>query len=162
MLKLLRISILTISTLAFWAAWYGMPELLTPESVKWLSAIFTVLWGLELLFFRRLNEVSNVSGLSTREHERLVIRLEKIRRRIWWIGCIGMASALLNWFLAALGLPSSSAAYAAMAGALFGISLSYLVLIPFWFSETQQFIDAARLQAETQKRRDEAVKNITG
>ena len=160
MLRLFRILILAFSTLAFWLAWYGLPELLTSESVRWLSAIFTVLWALELLFFRRLNEASSVTGLSTREHERLVLRLAEIRKRIWWIGLVVMASAIVNWLLAALGLPSSSATYAAMVGALFGISLSYLVLIPYWFSEVQSFIDSARLQAETLKRREDALKGL--
>lgn len=162
MLKFLRLGILLLCPLLFGAAWYLLPALLASEAVRWLSAVFTAVWGLELLFFRRLSEVSAVSGLSTREHERLAMRLAAIRKRVWWIGAIGLACSALNWLLAMLELPASSPLYAAAVGMLFGISVSYLVLVPAWFNESQAFIDKVRLQAETEKRRQEVLKGLKG
>jgi hypothetical protein len=81
----IRLAVLISAPLFFWAAWYTAPALLEAEGLKWLSGLVALLWGLEFYFFRRLSEVSNVQGITTKEHERLVLRLTRLRKRVWWI-----------------------------------------------------------------------------
>lgn len=160
MLKALRLLTLLITPLVFWGAWYVVPNILDAQGLRWLSGIVTVLWALEFYFFQRLSVVSSVDGLSSKEHERLVLRLASIRRRVWWIGGIGLACALLMWLMAAMQLPASSPIYAALAGVLFGISLSYLILVPVWVNESQGFIDEVRRQDVLAKKRAETLKTL--
>lgn len=160
MLKAFRILLLLFTPLVFWGAWYVVPEMLNGQGLRWFSGLVTILWGLELLFYQRLGDVSKVDGLSSREHERLVMRLAAIRRRVWWIGGVGLFSALTIWLLAMLQLPATSPFFAAAVGVLFGISLSYLVLIPAWFNESQNFIDEVRRQDVLSKKRAESVKEL--
>ncbi len=160
MLKVLRLLTLLVTPLVFWGAWYVVPGILDAQGLRWLSGIVTVLWGLEFYFFQRLGAVSSIDGLSSKEHERLVLRLAAIRRRVWWIGGVGLACALTIWLLAALQLPTSSPLYAGAVGVLFGISLSYLILIPGWVNESQNFIDEVRRQDVLAKKRAEAAKSL--
>lgn len=162
MFKVLRLLTLLITPLVFWGAWYVVPDLLDAQGLRWLSGIVTILWGLEFYFFQRLGGVSAVDGLSSKEHERLVLRLASIRRRVWWIGGIGLACALLIWLMAAMQLPASSPIYAALVGILFGISLSYLILIPGWVNESQGFVDEVRRQDVIAKKRAENSKTLRG
>lgn len=161
MLKALRLLTLFITPAFFWGAWYVLPGILTTENLRWLSGVVTILWGFEFYFFQRLSQVSSVDGLSSREHERLVLKLASIRRRVWWIGGIGLMSSICIWLLAAVGLPMDSPIYASLVGVLLGISLSYLILIPGWLNESQHFIDDARKRDVFAKRREESVKNLT-
>lgn len=160
MLKALRLLTLLLTPVAFWAAWYIVPGVLDAQGLRWLSGIVTVLWGLEFYFFQRLGAASSVSGLSSKEFERLVLRLAAIRRRVWWIGGIGLICALTIWLLTALQLPLSSPLYAAAVGVLFGICLSYLILIPGWVNESQKFIDEARRQEAMAQRRAKMAKDL--
>lgn len=160
MLKALRLLTLFVTPLVFWGVWHVAPDVLDAQGLRWLSSIVPALWGLEFYFFRRLDAVSSVDGLSSREHERLVLRLAEIRRRVWWIGGIGFFCALMIWILAALQLPTSSPTYAAAVGVLFGISLSYLILIPVWFNESQSFLDEVRRQDALTKKRADIVKDL--
>lgn len=160
MLKALRLLTILFTPLLFWGAWYVVPGVLDAEGLRWLSGIVTVLWALEFYFFQRLSAVSSVDGLSSKEHERLVWRLASIRRRVWWIGGIGLVCSLLIWILAAMQLATSSPLYAALAGVLFGISLSYLILIPGWVNESQHFIDEVRRQDLLTKKRADTSKTL--
>lgn len=160
MLKILRILVLFCTPLTFWGAWYLVPGLLDAAGLRWLSGVVTVLWGLEFYFLQRLTAVSAVDGLSSKEQERLVFRLAAIRRRVWWIGGIALACSALIWIITAIELPFASPVYATLVGVLFGISLSYLMLIPFWVNESQSFIDKVREEDLKVKRRAEAVQNL--
>jgi hypothetical protein len=151
---------LVITPLVFWGAWYIAPGLLDGQSLKWLAGSVSVLWGLEFYFFQRLSAVSSVDGLSSREHERLVFRLAAIRKRIWWIGGVGLASSFVIWILATMNLPTNSPLYAGAAGFLVGVSLSYMVLIPGWLNESHDFIDEAKRQDTLAKKRVEATKAL--
>lgn len=153
MLKALRILALLGTPLVFWGAWYVMPGVLGSSGLRWMAGIVTVLWGFEFYFFQRLSVISSVDGLTSKEHEKLVLRLASLRKRVWWIGGIGMISSVLIWIMAAQELPTTSPIYAALVGFLFGISLSYMILIPGWFNESQHFIDEVR-------RRDSLAKKI--
>lgn len=157
MLRAVRWLLLLLTPFVFWGAWYIVPDLLGSTGLRFLSGIVTVLWGLEFWFFQRLSALSP-EGLTSRESDRLLYRLAQIRRRIWWIGGIGLASALCIWLLVELQLPIVSPIYAAMVGVLFGISLSYLILIPGWVNETQQFVDRVRRDEQLAKRRAETAK----
>ncbi|MFZ4537826.1 MAG: hypothetical protein ACOYNV_16105 [Propionivibrio sp.] len=147
--------------LLFFAAWHVMPAVLDSDGLRWLSGIVTILWALEFYFFQRLTAVSMVDGLSSKEHERLILRLASLRKRVWWVGGIGLSCALLIWLLASSGLPLSSPVYAAMAGILFGVSLSYLILIPGWIGESQHFVDRVKYRDSMAKKRDDAVKAMS-
>lgn len=160
MLKLARLIVLIATPIFFWGAWYYAPSLLEADGLRWLSGVVTILWALEFYFFRKLGDVSAVQGISTREHERLVLRLASIRKRVWWIGGIGLICALTMWVMSALKLPLSSPIYAGLVGVLFGISLSYLILIPGWFNESQEFIDEARRRDAQIKKQAEITKAI--
>lgn len=158
MWKAIRLAVLISAPMFFWAAWYIAPALLEAEGLKWLSGLVTLLWGLEFYFFRRLSEVSNVQGITTKEHERLVLRLARLRKRVWWIGGIGFVCSSLIWLLAALKLPATSPFYASLVGILVGISISYLILIPGWLNETQEFIDKTRQIEAIKKKQAEIAK----
>ncbi|MBP6894316.1 MAG: hypothetical protein KBC94_07830 [Pseudacidovorax sp.] len=162
MLQAARLLTIFLTPLVFWGAWYVVPDLLAASGLRWLSGIVTVLWGLELWFFQRLSGLGPQEALSSRENERLVYRLASIRRRVWWIGGIGLVCAVAIWLLVELQLPTSAPIYAAMVGVLFGISVSYLILIPGWVNESQAFIDEVKRQEVLKKRRDEAAKVLTG
>ena len=152
MLKALRILVLVVTPLIFCAAWYLAPTLLSAEALRWLSGLVAVLWALEFYFFRKLGDVSAVQGITSKEHERLVIKLSLLRKRIWWVGGIGLICSVIIWVLATLSLPATSPIYASMVGVLVGISLSYLILLPGWFNESQEFIDEARRQEASKKK----------
>lgn len=158
MLTAFRLISLLITPVVFWGAWYFLPDLLTKEWLQWLSGIGGVLWALELYFLERLGSVTAVQGLTTRERERLLLRAAVVRRRVWWIGIVALACAGLIWLMAAMDLPTSSPLYAALVGVLFGINLSYLVLIPAWLNESQEFIERLNHEEQTKAKRDE-VKN---
>lgn len=160
MLKAARLLAILVTPILFWAAWYVVPGLLAADGLRWLSGVVTVLWGLELYFLQRLSGVSSVEGLTSKEHERLVHRLSSIRSRVWWIGGVGLTCAITIWLLVEMKLPTSSPVYAAMVGVLFGISISYLILIPGWVNESQAFVDEVRRQEILAKRRAEASKAL--
>ena len=159
MWKAIRLTVLLVVPLLFWGAWYAAPALLEAEGLKWLSSLVALLWGLEFYFFRRLSEVSNVQGITTKEHERLVLRLSHLRKRVWWIGGIGFICSSLIWLLAALKLPAASPFYASLVGVLVGISISYLILIPGWLNETQEFIDKTRQSEAIKKKQADIAKS---
>lgn len=161
MLKILRLITLFVTPLIFIISWYVTPGLLDPSGIRWLSGIVTVLWALEFFFFQRLIVMSSVEGLSSREHERLVAKLNALRRRVWWIGGIGLICSLLTWVIAALQMTTSSPLYAALVGVLFGISLSYLILIPGWLGESQSFIDELKRRDSLEKKRAAVVKDLS-
>ena len=152
MLKIVRLLVLVTTPLFFWGAWHVAPELLDADGHKWLSGLVALLWGLEFYFFRKLSEVSAVQGITSKEHERLIFKLASFRKRVWWIGGIGFVCSAVIWLLAASKLPMTSPFYASMVGVLVGISISYLILIPGWLNETQEFIEKAR-QAEALKKK---------
>lgn len=160
MMKFLRLLALFFTPLLFFGAWYVMPSLLNPEGLRWMSGIVTVLWGLEFYFFQKLAAVTSVDALSTKEHERLLLRLASLRNRVWWVGGIGLLCAIAMWLLAASGLSLTSPIYAAMAGVLFGISLSYLILIPGWIGESHSFMDKLKFRESQEKKRQEALKSL--
>lgn len=160
MLKALRLFVLIITPLIFCAAWYLAPTILKAEALRFLSGLVAILWALEFYFFRKLGEVSSVQGITSKEHELLVIRLALLRRRIWWIGGIGLVCSVIIWILATLGLPATSPIYASMVGVLVGISLSYLILLPGWFNESQAFIDEARRQEALKKKLADVTKTL--
>jgi len=159
-LKAARLIAIVVIALLFWCAWYVVPDLLATDKLRWLSGVVTVLWALEFYVLQRLSAVSAVEGLTSKEHERLVLRLASIRRRVWLISVMCLVCAVTTWLLAELRLPMSSPLYAAMMGLLLGISVSYLILVPGWVNESQAFIDEARRQDVLVKRRQETVKSF--
>ena len=90
MYTLLRLIALVLPTLLFWAAWYVLPALVEPASLRWFSGIVTVLWALEFYFYQRLSGLSTLPGLSSRERDRLHLRLSEIRSRVWRVGAMGL------------------------------------------------------------------------
>lgn len=160
-LKILRLLTLIITPLTFLGAWYVVPGILDATGLRFLSGVVTFLWGLEFYFFQRLSTISAVDTLSSSENNRLLLRLATLRKRVWWIGGMGLISALLLWFMTAMELPMTSPVYATMVGVLLGISLSYLILIPGWLNESQRFIDEIKRRDVLTKKRAEAVKLMT-
>ncbi|GAB1382604.1 hypothetical protein MASR1M50_09230 [Burkholderiales bacterium] len=158
----LRLIALALPTLLFWAAWHVLPELLEPVSLRWFSGIVTVLWALEFYFYQRLSGLSGLPGLSSKERDRLLFRLSDIRWRVWRIGTLGLVCSIALWVLAALNLPASSSLYAALAGFLVGVSLSYLALIPRWLDEVQRFQDEVQRQHMVEQERAELLKTLNG
>jgi len=155
MLRFFRLLVIVVLPCAFYGAWYVAPQLLETESLRWLAGIVAILWTLELLFYKKLEDVGSVQGISTKEHERLLLRLMNLRKRVWWVGGIGLACSLMIWLLTALKLPATSPLYASFVGLLLGFSLSYLILIPSWLSESQAFIDETKRQEAIRKKRAE-------
>lgn len=160
MLKIIRLAILVITPIIFYGVWFVVPVLMQPDTTKWLLGIIVPLWGLELYFFQQLGDVSTVKGLSSKERQRLKLRLDYIRRRVWWVGGIATLCSLAIWIMIVMGLTADSPIYAAFTGFLFGVTISYLVLIPGWFGEIHGLIDDARNRDDLSKRREEELKNI--
>lgn len=153
MLRFFRLLIIVLLPIAFCGAWYVAPQLLEAESLRWLSGVVAILWALELGFYKKLEDVGSVQGISTKEHELLLLRLLSLRKRVWWVGGVGLACSLVIWLLTALKLPGTSPLYASMVGGLLGISLSYLILIPSWLNESQAFIDETKRQDAIRRKR---------
>ena len=160
-LKIFRIFALLFTPLLFLGLWYVAPQVLGAEGLRWLSGLVAILWGLEFYFFQRLSTISAVEGLSSSENSRLLLRLKSIRKRILWIGGIALLCSILLWLMTAMDLPIKSPTYAAMVGALIGINLSYLILIPGWLAESQDFIDDIKRREILAKKRAENVKQMT-
>jgi len=153
MLRLLRLFIIGVMTGAFWAAWYSFPDVLEPDSITWMAGVGTCLWGLEFYFYQRLSQVSPDMTFTSEQNARLCLRLASIRNRVWWTGAIVLVCSFLIWLLARTNLPISAPIYAALLGFLLGINLSYLVLIPFWFSELLRFSDERRRRTILREKR---------
>lgn len=51
--------------------------------------------------------------------------------------------------------------FAAAAGFLFGVSLSYLIIIPGWINETQSFLDLVQRRKSLDKDKEELLKSIS-
>ena len=162
MYTLLRLIALVLPTLLFWAAWYVLPALVEPASLRWFSGIVTVLWALEFYFYQRLSGLSTLPGLSSRERDRLHLRLSEIRSRVWRVGAVGLVCSAALWVLAAMNLPATSSLFAALAGFLVGVSLSYLAVIPRWLDELQRFQDEVQQQHMVEQKRAEVLKTFNG
>jgi hypothetical protein len=162
MYTLLRLSAIAVPTLLFWAAWHVLPALVESTSLRWFSGIVTVLWALEFYFYQRLSALSSLPALSSKERERLHLHLSKIRARVWRVGAMGLVCSVALWVLAAMNLPAASAIFAAVAGFLVGVSLSYLAVIPRWLDELQRFQDKVQQQHMVEQKRAEALKTFNG
>lgn len=161
MLKLLRLAVIVLSAAFFAGTWYVAQSLLEPFWLRWFSGIVTVLWALQIQVWMRLGAVADVRGLSSREHERLNLRLRTLRMRIWWVGAVGLASSVLMWVMAAMNLATQAPLYASFFGLLFGVSLSHLVLVPVWMNEAQAFIDEMKRRDELAKQRQQMLQAMS-
>lgn len=75
---------------------------------------------------------------------------------------MGLVCSVALWVLAAMNLPAASAIFAAVAGFLVGVSLSYLAVIPRWLDELQRFQDKVQQQHMVEQKRAEALKTFNG
>lgn len=158
--RLIRVCSIAVATVTAWGAWYVSPGLLAGENLRYASGIVAVLWGLEFWLFQKVTALSGLEGLTSREGQRLVHKLRGIRKRIWWIGGMGLLSSVAIYLLAEFKLPASSPTYAAMVGVLIGISISYMILIPAWVEDVQGFIDRVKLEELEAKSRAKAADQL--
>lgn len=160
MLRVARLLVIICVPLLFWMGWWVSPSLVSPENMRFLGAIFVLVWGISFHFLRRCSELSNLSGLNGREHERLVFKLGQIRLRVWWIGAIALVSSFLIWLIGSMSGTATGEFAPIAIGVLVGISLSHLIVIPGWFNEIYAFTDKVRLCEERKKRAEAALKQI--
>lgn len=161
MIQAIRILVLTICTLLFWGAWYLFPSLFESGRFSSLVAVGAIIWTADLFFLRKLSELSSLDGLNNSERERLLEKLENLRRRVWWTGGIGSFCSAVIWILVSSELAKQSPFNAAAVGFFVGVSLSYLVLIPFWFNEVQRFIERVNHDKATRASQEAEIGKLT-
>jgi hypothetical protein len=105
-MQLLRLLIIVLTSLFFWGAWYVLPAILEAKEISWLSGGCPLLWGLEFYFLQRLSQISSCKILSAKENERLRLRMNGIRKRVWWAGGVILSCSILIWIMAAANLPA--------------------------------------------------------
>lgn len=160
MLRLLRIGVIAGCAALFWGAWYVAPGMLSPTALYYFLGIWVPTWGLALLFYRKLSELSTLKELKSRPNHRLNLVLPEIRGRVWWLASVGSLSSLVLWILASTDIAKQSAIYGLAAGLLVGIELSYLILLPFWFNEVHRFVERIKLDDNVTQRRDSLLKEL--
>ncbi len=161
MRQFLRVMIILIMPALLWAGWRVSPDLVSIASMRYLGAVFTLVWGIALFFLTKTADLSTLPGLSGHEHERLVLKLAHIRKRVWWIGGIALISAFLVWLIGSLPDLAQSAIAPISVGFLVGVGLSHLIVLPGWFAELYAFTDTIRLRNERNKRTELALKQIS-
>lgn len=159
MFLLIRITILVLVPLLFYCAAQTWSPLVEKESLRYLAVVFSVVWGGVLWIFNKLNDVAKVDGLVARERERLRDATQGIRHRLWWISgvCLGSAG---SFFLLSAATETDRNVVAIASGALIGIALSYLVVVPRWHEELQSFIEKVRDREEQRKELERAMKDM--
>lgn len=161
MIRLLRIGLIVGSASLFWGAWYVAPVLLSTTALYFFLGIWVPTWGLALLFYKKLSELSTLKELKARPNHRLNLVLPEIRGRVWWLAGVGSISSLVLWILASTGMAIQSPLYALAAGLLVGVELSYLVLLPFWFNEVHNFVERVKLDDNVTQRREGLLKELS-
>lgn len=156
----LRLFFLVAFPLLFWAAWHATPELIGKEAILWLIGIMVLFAGLEAYLFQKVTDLHAVNGLDTKERDYLRMKITDAKRRIYYMCAVGLVAILVLWALAMLGLPVQSPAYAAAAGFLVGICLSYIALAPFWLSEIHDFVANAHDRVVDRQRRAEELAKL--
>lgn len=160
MLVFIRLLIIVTTPALLWLGWTMSPEIISASNMRYLGGVFLAVWGMTFHFFRKCADLSALPGLSGREQERLVWRLADIRKRIWWIGGIGLIVGCLVWFVGSVPDYSRTAMAPLSIGLLVGIGLSYLVILPGWFNELHAFTDSVRLREDKKKRAEATLKQI--
>lgn len=160
MFKILRWAIIVSVPALLYAAWCVSPGLINQTNMRWLGGVFVLVWGPAMLFLTKTADLSNLPGLNGREMERLVLMLADIRRRVLWIGAISLISTVAVWLITAMPDLDKSPAAPLLVGFLVGLGLSYLVILPGWFSEVAAFTDKLRERNEKKKRAELALKQI--
>ncbi len=160
MLVLLRLLIIVVTPVLVWLGWTMSPDIISASNMRYLGGVFLVVWGLAFNFFRKCSDLSALPGLNGHEQERLVWKLADIRKRIWWIGAIGLIAGCLVWFFGSVPQHSRPELAPLSIGLLVGIGLSYLVILPGWFNELHAFTDAVRLREDKKRRTEQALKQI--
>lgn len=160
MLQVLRLTVILTMPVVLWAGWRVAPDLISIANMRYLGAVFTLVWAIALLFLTKTADLSGLSGLSGHEHEKLMLRLAHIRRRVWWIGGIALTCAVLVWFVGSFPEAEASPLAPLSVGFLVGVGLSYLLVLPGWFNELYAFMDTIRLRNERNKRTESALKQI--
>lgn len=161
MLFLFRLFSLIATPLFFAAVWYVAPVLLDTGKLLSLSGVLGSAWALQLAFLQRLTIATMADGLTAKEQERLENRLDTLRMRVWESGGIFLSCFFSMWMLTAFDLQKQSPAYAAAAGFLIGVGLSYLIQTANVYQESSRFLDAVKRRDNIAKKRSEAVKSMT-
>lgn len=160
MIQAIRLLIIAVCPAILWIGWMASPELISPGNMRYLAGVFVAVWGLTFHFFRKSAELSSLQGLSGREQERVVWLLADIRRRIWWMGGIGLIAGCLVWLIGSSSSVSSSPVAPIAIGLLVGIGLSYLAILPGWFNELYAFMDQIKLREDRKRRTEATLKQI--
>lgn len=160
MITILRLAIILIVPTLLWVCWSVSPEIISPGNMRFLGALFLFVWTYIFHFFRKIGDISSLPGLTWREQERVVYRLARIRKRIWWIGAVVLFSGILVWFIGSTPIFAESVFAPLSIGLLLGIGASYLAIIPGWFNELHDFIDTVRLREDKKRRAEATLKQI--
>lgn len=160
MIQTVRLLIIVFCPALLWLGWVASPELISPANMRYLAGVFVAVWGLTFHFFRKSAELSGLQGLNGREQERVVWLLADIRKRIWWMGGIGLIAGCLVWLIGSSPAITSSPVAPIAIGLLVGIGLSYLAILPGWFNELYAFMDQVKLREDRKRRTESALKQI--
>ena len=156
-MKVWRILLIFLAPLLLTGASVVFPPLLSSESLRWMSGIVSVLWALEMYFLRHLESVSGVDGLTAKERERLTLRLESVRRRIWSVGIMCLFCSVVLLVISSSGWSPQPMWAVLCVGCLVGVCVYYLSVIPVWYAEAQSFIDKARARVSQNKERERLI-----
>lgn len=156
-----RLLVLIFVPLIFVGAWHIAPTLFETASLLSLSGILSLVWALQLAFLQKLTLASMGDGLTSKEQERLDNRLVILRKRVWQCGGICLSCFLTMWLLTAFDLPKRIPEYAAAAGFLIGVGISYLIQTASIYQESAQFMDEVKRRDNLTKRRAEVEKTMS-
>lgn len=161
MIQTVRLLIIIFCTALLWMGWVALPELISLANMRYLAGVFVAVWGLTFHFFRKSAELSSLQGLDGREQERVVWLLAHIRKRIWWMGGVGLFAGCLVWLIGSSPAISTSPIAPIAIGLLVGIGLSYLAILPGWFNELYAFMDQVKLREDRKRRTETALPHCT-
>lgn len=162
MLIAIRIGILVVCPVIFYAAVLAFPSLAEAESLKILAPLGGVVWALNLYFLRKLGDLATLEGLTNRERERLVLKLSEIRRRGWKASIAAFFCAITIWWIVASGMVKEAQWYLGAIGFLVGVILSFVVIFPFWLDEIQSFIDRVNLEKARRASEEAEIQRLSG
>ena len=160
MLVFIRLLIIASCSAILWLGWIISPDIISPSNMRYLGGLFLAVWGMAFHFLQKSSDLSALPGLNWREQERLVFLLAGIRKRIWWMGGVGLAAGCLAWFIGSMPEYSKDVFAPLSIGFLIGVSASYLFMLPKWFDELYAFVESVRLREDKKKRAESILKQI--
>ncbi|MEL7658547.1 MAG: hypothetical protein AAGU75_21870 [Bacillota bacterium] len=134
--------------------------MLAKQNLLSLSGVLSLVWTLQLAFLGKLNFDANIGVLTSREKDRLKLRLRSLRTHIWQRCAVCLFCFVAMWVITAYELPKNDMRFSAAAGFLIGVGLFYLIGTVLIYMESADFIDKIKHRESIEKKRAEVVKSM--